>query len=134
MIKLKKLLETTSISDIENKVATFERTLHALYPEIDRVGLYYDHNNGSLFLSDLYIKQEHRGQGVGTRLMNSIIKFSDTNNLPMVLIPEPDDDNMSANQLIDFYKKFGFVLNRGKKIDYAFSDPFATTMYRLPKK
>lgn len=133
MIKLKKLLEG-SIHDIENKVATLERSLQALYPEIDRVGVYYDHNNNSLFISDLYIKQEHRGMGVGTKIMNSITQFADNLKLPIVLIPEPDDDNISTKQLIGFYKKFGFVVNTGKKKDYSFSDPFAVTMYRLPKK
>lgn len=121
-------------SGIENKVAAFERTLQSLYPEIDRVGIYFEKANGSLFLSDLYIKEEFRGQGVGSKVMNSIIQFADNNNLPVVLIPEPDDEDVSPKQLIDFYKKFGFVLNKGKKTDYSFSDPFATTMYRLPKK
>ena len=133
MIKLKKLLEG-SIPDIENKVAALERSLQALYPEIDRVGVYYDHNNNSLFISDLYIKQEHRGMGVGTKIMSSITQFADNLKLPIVLIPEPDDDNISTKQLIGFYKKFGFVVNTGKKKDYSFSDPFAVTMYRLPKK
>lgn len=133
MLTLKKLLEQIE-SGIENKVAAFERTLTALYPEIDRVGIYFEKSNGSLFLSDLYIKEEFRGQGIGTKIMNSIIEFADSNNLPITLIPEPDDDNISPKQLISFYKKFGFVVNSGKKKDYAFSDPFATTMYRLPRK
>jgi len=131
-MKLKKLLEQQGV-DIENKVGTFERTLQSLYPEIDRVGIYYDRNNNSLFLSDFYIKPEHRGKGVGTRIMKSIVQFGDVMKLPIVLMPEPDDDNMSVNDLINFYKKFGFVLNKGKQKDYSFSDPFATTMYRLPR-
>lgn len=133
MIKLKKLLENY-MPDIENKVAAFERSIQSLYPEIDRVGLYYDHNNNSLFISDLYIKQESRGKGVGTKIMNSIVQFADGLNLPIVLIPESDDDNVSNKDLMNFYKKFGFVVNTGKKKDYSFSDPFAVTMYRLPRR
>jgi ribosomal protein S18 acetylase RimI-like enzyme len=133
MPTLKKLLEQIE-SDIENKVAAFERTLQSLYPEIDRVGIYFEKSNNALFLSDLYIKEEFRGQGAGSKVMNSITEFADNNNLPIVLIPEPDDENVSPKQLISFYKKFGFIVNTGKKKDYAFSDPFATTMYRLPKK
>jgi GNAT superfamily N-acetyltransferase len=98
------------------------------------VGLYYDHNNNSLFISDLYIKQESRGKGVGTKIMNSIVQFADGLNLPIVLIPESDDDNVSNKDLMNFYKKFGFVVNTGKKKDYSFSDPFAVTMYRLPRR
>lgn len=132
MALLKKLLEQQG-ADIENKVAAFERTLQSLYPELDRVGMYYDRNNGSLFLSDLYVKEEHRGTGVGTKVMNSITKFADTEKLPIVLIPEPDDDNISPKKLMDFYKKFGFIINKGKRMDYTFSVPFATTMYRMPR-
>jgi GNAT superfamily N-acetyltransferase len=132
MALLKKILEQQG-GDIENKVAAFERTLQSLYPELDKVGMYYDRSNGSLFLSDLYVKEEHRGTGVGTKVMNSIIKFADTENLPMVLIPEPDDDNISPKKLMDFYKKFGFIINKGKRMDYTFSMPFATTMYRMPR-
>ena len=132
MALLKKILEQQG-GDIENKVAAFERTLQSSYPELDKVGMYYDRSNGSLFLSDLYVKEEHRGTGVGTKVMNSIIKFADTENLPMVLIPEPDDDNISPKKLMDFYKKFGFIINKGKRMDYTFSMPFATTMYRMPK-
>jgi GNAT superfamily N-acetyltransferase len=132
MALLKKLLEQQGV-DIENRVAAFERTLQSLYPELDKVGMYYDRSNGSLFLSDLYVKEEHRGTGVGTKVMNSIIKFADTENLPIVLIPEPDDDNISPKKLMDFYKKFGFIINKGKRMDYTFSMPFATTMYRMPK-
>jgi GNAT superfamily N-acetyltransferase len=132
MIKLSKILEN-SIVDIENKVSTFERTLQSLYPEIERVGLYFDHNNQSIFISDFYIKPENRRQGVGTKIMNSIIHFADEVKLPIVLIPEPEDEVMTVSQLISFYKKFGFVLNKGKQKDYSFSDPFATTMYRLPR-
>lgn len=133
MLRLKKLLEN-NIPDIENKVATLERTLQGLYPEIDRIGVYYDHNNNSLFISDLYIKQEHRGQGIGSKIMSSVTQFADNLKLPIVLIPESDDDNVSNKDLINFYKKFGFVINKGKQKDYSFSDPFALTMYRLPKK
>jgi len=132
MALLKKLLEQQG-ADIENKVAAFERTLQSSYPELDKVGMYYDRSNGSLFLSDLYVKEEHRGTGVGTKVMNGIIKFADTENLPIVLIPEPDDDNISPKKLMDFYKKFGFIINKGKRIDYTFSMPFATTMYRMPR-
>jgi GNAT superfamily N-acetyltransferase len=132
MALLKKILEQQG-GDIENKVAAFERTLQSLYPELDKVGMYYDRSNGSLFLSDLYVKEEYRGTGVGTKVMNSIIKFADTENLPMVLIPEPDDDNISPKKLMDFYKKFGFIINKGKRMDYTFSMPFATTMYRMPR-
>lgn len=131
-MKLSRILEQAN-TDIEGKIATFERTLQALYPEIRRVGLYFDRSNNSIFLSDLYIKPEHRGQGIGTKVMNGIIEFADSIKLPIVLVPEPEDDNISQRKLMDFYKRFGFVINKGKHKDFSFSDPYAATMYRLPR-
>jgi hypothetical protein len=53
-MKLKKLLEQQGV-DIENKVAAFERTLQSLYPELDKVGMYYDRSNGSFVFLVIYM-------------------------------------------------------------------------------
>jgi GNAT superfamily N-acetyltransferase len=129
MIKLKNILCENAVAA---KVQSFENSLRTKYSGIKNIGLYLDNNN-SLFLSDLYIKPEFRGQGIGTKIMTDIIKFADGLNLPIVLIPEPDEDNMTQKQLITFYKKFGFVVNSGRKMDYSLSVPFAVSMVRYPK-
>jgi GNAT superfamily N-acetyltransferase len=118
----------------KTRIQEFEESLPPKYPEIDRVELYFDDTNNSIFLSDMYIRAEYRGKGVGTKIMNDIINLSDEMNLPVVLIPEPEENSMTQKQLINFYKKFGFVINRGKMIDYSLSIPFAMTMVRYPKK
>jgi GNAT superfamily N-acetyltransferase len=130
MIKLKNILCEGSIQD---DVEAFEASLAIKYPEIQKVGMYYETSNNSLFLSDMYIKPEHRGQGIGSKLMADIVEYADRVGLPLVLIPDPDG-GMTRNQLIAFYKKFGFTINTGRKMDYSLSIPFATTMIRYPKK
>lgn len=82
----------------------------------------------------MYVQPQHRRKGIGTRAMNDIAQFADSVNLPVVLIPDPEENSMTQKQLIAFYKKFGFVVNTGRKMDYSLSIPFATTMVRYPKK
>jgi len=129
MIKLKNILcEGT----IQNDVDAFEKSLVVKYPHIQKVGIYYETSNNSLFVSDLYVKPEYRRQGVGSKVMRDITDYADRVGLPLVLIPEPDE-GITRNQLIGFYKKFGFTINTGRKMDYSLSIPFATSMVRYPK-
>lgn len=55
-----------------------------------------------------------KGSGIGTILMNDLIKFADKNNITLALTPSTDFGATSVNRLKDFYKKFGFVENKGK--------------------
>ncbi len=131
MIKLKLLLENHPLS---KEVENLEKNLKLRYPSIDKLGVYLDKRKNSLFISDLYIKDQFRGTGVGSAVMRDIISFADNNKLPIVLIPEPESETKSAViKLINFYKKFGFVVNKGKNIDYLLSEPFSLSMYRLPR-
>jgi GNAT superfamily N-acetyltransferase len=91
-----------------------------------------DGRKNSLFLSDLYVKKQFRGTGVGSAVMLDIVAFADNNHIPIVLIPEPEG-RLSVKKLILFYSKFGFVVNRGKNVDYFLSEPFVLSMYRVPR-
>lgn len=131
MIKLKLLLENHPLS---KEVEKLENDLKLRYPSIDKLGIYIDKNKNSLFLSDLYIKNEFRGTGVGSAVMKELITFADNKKIPIVLIPEPESETKaSLLKLIQFYKKFGFVVNKGKNVDYFLSEPFSLSMYRLPR-
>ena len=131
MIKLKLLLENHPLS---KEVEKLENDLKLRYPSIDKLGIYMDNNKNSLFLSDLYIKNQFRGTCVGSAVMKELITFADNKKIPMVLIPEPESETKaSLLKLIQFYKKFGFVVNKGKNIDYFLSEPFSLSMYRLPR-
>lgn len=132
MIKLKDILFENH--PLSNDVQTLENELKLKYPSIAKLGIYMDNRKNSLFLSDLYIKDEFRGTGIGSAVMNEIITFADNNKLPIVLIPEPESETKkSLIKLINFYKKFGFVINKGKNVDYFLNEPFSLSMYRLPR-
>jgi len=130
MIKLQDILNE---SDLKGTVASFESSLMSKYPQIDKLGMYIQSNN-VLFLSELYIKKKFRGEGYGSNIMRDIIDFADKHNLAITLVPEPESLKKSAViRLVDFYKRFGFVINKGKHMDYELSIPFSMSMYRLPK-
>jgi len=131
MIKLMHLLN--EVHKLEDAVRKLENDIKTKYPALDKLGIYMDDRKNSLFLSELYVKKEFRGTGVGSEVMREIVQFADDNHIPIVLIPEPEGRS-SIKNLIKFYRKFGFVINRGKDIDYLLSEPFSmSSMYRLPR-
>jgi hypothetical protein len=53
-----------------------------------------------------------KGQGHATRLLNDVIDYADKNGLTIASAAQPYGDEegaLSFTQLINFYKKFGFV-------------------------
>ena len=128
MIKLTSLLfEEISVDEKIRKVSILERALQLKYNKyLEDLMFYYDDSINGIFLSDLYIKNEYKGQGYGTKIMNELIKFADIYNMAISLIPV--SENTSSEKLIEFYKKFGFIENEGNPL---FDD---MSMYRLPQK
>lgn len=133
MISIKRIItEIENDSSFENDVQNFEKTIISKYADqIKRFMVYYDKSTNSIELTDLYIKPEFYGQGYGSKIMSELVSFADQEQLPIILIPESDD--RSNKKLIDFYKKFGFVVNKGSLKNYQLSMPHALSMYRLPK-
>lgn len=83
----------------------------------------------TLSVSRIVVPKEQRGKGVGAKVMEEIIQFADSNNKKLVLTPSKDFGGTSVKRLTDFYKRFGFVENKGKNKDFTIRD----TMYRVPE-
>lgn len=92
-------------------------------------GLDIYENKSSLILSRIIVKEECRGQGVGTNVMNDLIDYADTNGQIIALTPSKDFGG-NVNRLIQFYKRFGFKMNKGANKNFEFRD----TMLREPLK
>ena len=92
-------------------VEHFERCIINEYIQIDRFGVYVD-NNGYIYLSDMYVKDKYRGQGVGGQVMGRLCEFADTNGLDIRCIPSSDDDGGGDERLLRFYGRYGFVVLR----------------------
>lgn len=67
--------------------------------------------------------------GIGTKFMNTLISYADSVGKRIELDPSTDFGATSKARLMKFYKKFGFVENKGKNKDYQIS----AEMYRESK-
>lgn len=102
---------TESTKRMEYMVEHFERCIINEYIQIDRFGVYVD-NNGYIYLSDMYVKECYRGQGVGGEVMGRLCEFADTNLMDIRCIPSSDDDGGGDERLLRFYGRHGFEVFR----------------------
>ena len=72
-------------------------------------------------LNRIVIPKELRKQGIGTEFMKALIQFANINKTLIILTPSDSFGATSINRLKKFYKKFGFVENKGKNANYQLS-------------
>lgn len=78
-------------------------------------------------LSRIVIPDASRNRGTGTQVMQRITDWADQNGRTVALSPSGDFGG-NKSRLNDFYKRFGFVDNKGRNKNYEISE----TMYREP--
>jgi GNAT superfamily N-acetyltransferase len=83
----------------------------------------------NLHLSRIEIEKGRRGQGLGTKAMEDLVAIADQHGLLMTLSPSTDFGASSKERLKRFYRRFGFVSNKGRHKDFTLMD----SMYRPPK-
>ncbi|WOQ37680.1 GNAT family N-acetyltransferase [Acinetobacter soli] len=91
------------------------------------LGLKGKASSNVLSLHKIIVPENMRNQGTGTKAMESIIQYADSQNKTIVLTPSSDFGG-NKNRLTDFYKKLGFVENKGRNKDFEISE----SMYRSP--
>ena len=84
---------TAELSKIDNKLVKD-------YLQINVDGTWY-------YFNRLFVTQKIRGKGLATRLMNQVIGWADTEKINILNEINPYGD-LNLDQLISFYKKFGF--------------------------
>lgn len=92
--------------------------------------LYYDGDD--IILNSIIIPKERQGEGLGTKVMEELIGIADSEGRRIRLTPGLYDKRhgtTSQGRLIKFYKRFGFILNKGRNKDFRFSE----LMYREPQ-
>lgn len=96
--------------------------LEAAYPslKLDLLG-----SGDRITLSRIVLPKEGRGQGTGTAIMQRITAWADQNGKTIGLTPSGDFGG-SKSRLPGFYKRFGFIENKGKNRDFEISE----AMYR----
>lgn len=131
MIKLKNILENTDKTILSQATENFRQQLLKQYAnEIEDLWFHIGPQGDVLHLSDIRIKKNARGQGIGSKIIDQLKKFADQNKLIITLSPEPERGYKA--KLDRFYRSHGFVHNKGRKKDYRLSNFFGPTMVRRP--
>lgn len=94
------------------------------------VDFFVSEGKENIHLSSIKIPKELRGQGIGTSFMEVLTNYADKVQKVITLSPSTDFGASSVSRLKNFYKRFGFVENKGRNKDFTISD----TMYREPIK
>ena len=87
---------------------------------------------GDILLRLITTGKDNMSNGTGSKAMKLLTDYADKHKLKIFLSPSGKDDGFgttSKNRLIDFYKRFGFVENKGKNKDFSSTE----SMYREPK-
>lgn len=98
------------------------------FPNIT-LSMYFDREKHILRISKIVVPQEYRGQGIGSEIMDRIVDWADHIGATILLTPSVDFGATSVGRLVRFYKRFGFVENKGRKKDFRYSE----LMYRTPQ-
>lgn len=124
--------QATEMAEKNSKpVDTLENVVAPLKEKGLTLDIYESKNNpNKLVLSKIEVPKELRKSGVGSNAMQELTGFADIQNKTITLSPSTDFGGSSVSRLKDFYKRFGFVENKGKNKDYSISE----SMYRLPTK
>jgi ribosomal protein S18 acetylase RimI-like enzyme len=89
-------------------------------------------NDKTITLSNIAVSKELRKQGIGSQIMTDLINYADRVRKRIELYTEQKNDyngTTSESRLIKFYKRFGFVENKGRNKDYTTT----RNMYREPQ-
>lgn len=81
--------------------------------------------DGIITLSKIVVPEGNRDTGQGTKAMQELIDYADRTGQHVALSPSADFGG-NKKRLVDFYKRFGFVENKGKNRAFKTSE----SMYR----
>ena len=100
----------------------------SLAPAPSGVEVSISEKSDKITLNKLIVDKDARGSGKGSEYMNTLTEYADATGKRITLTPSKDFGGSSVSRLKAFYKRFGFVENKGKNKDFEESD----SMYRDP--
>lgn len=112
---------------LRENLDTLKKTLITKYPGL-QLNIHKIMGRDELYLSKIIVPNNKQNEGIGTKVMIELCKYADQKNLIISLNPS-DEYGGNVNKLKRFYKRFGFVENKGKYRDFEISED----MYRIPK-
>lgn len=100
---------------------------------LERFNLHMD-RQGNIELASIQLAKDAQGSGAGTHAMKALVDFADQNqSLIWLSVAEKDSKTgtTSKGRLKKFYKRFGFVENKGRNKRFDLS--LYANMYREPR-
>ena len=97
--------------------------------ESEGLSVYVFDRGSDLVLNELIVPKINRNEGIGTGFMIELTKMADELNKRILLTPDTSYGATSIGRLQKFYRRFGFVMNKGRDKDYSISEG----MYRNPR-
>lgn len=82
-----------------------------------------------IYLALIVVNEDDQYAGYGTNFMSDLCEWADMHGKIITLTPDNDFGASSVGRLINFYKRFGFVENKGKNTDFTHKQ----YMHRLPR-
>lgn len=104
------------------KISDIQKRLQEKYNEvIDKLFIFQSPDGKYLELNIIKIKPEYKNQGWATKILDDLSKYAQENNKILTLTPS-DTFGADVKRLEKFYKRFGFVPNKGENRDYKTQD------------
>lgn len=105
-------------------------TIEAVRQQWDAAGIKNSltEKEGTITLSQIVVSEAERNTGKGTAALSALVDYADRSGQRVVLTPSSDFGG-NKKRLTEFYKRFGFVENKGKNKDFSTME----RMIREPK-
>ena len=114
-------LREAEVFDQSSQTKTANELQTELTSEFDGVKISLTGSGNRATVNKIIIPEDQRGSGVGTDIMTRITDWADSNGIQLALTPSADFGG-TKSRLNKFYKRFGFVDNKGKNKDFEVSE------------
>lgn len=133
MVTLNQILceRTSNFPITDSELDEFADSVKSKY-KLNRFSLSLLPNSHAIGLRLMVVDKDQQGGGSGTKAMEELCSFADKHKLRITLSPMGKDartGTTSKTRLVQFYKRFGFYENKGRKRDFTSMDD----MMRDPK-
>lgn len=115
---------------VKESVRVLESELLNKHPELKTLSL--SESGDVISINMIEVEKADRKKGIGSEIIQEIADYADATGKTLELIPELKDresGTASKKRLVEFYKRFGFVENKGRNKDFSRR---SGGMYRTP--
>lgn len=87
-------------------------------------GLWAHESSGGVKLDQIKVPPELRGRGLASKALDDVLAYADQRGMPVALTigHDPEDHGLTKGQKEQWYRGRGFVPNKGRNKDFAFTE------------